>query len=94
MKYYFETQDSEKCYTIDYFYEQLSDDLPEMTIYPAKIMYGSDYFYCQEYGEMGEKGEGCGRFCDFYKPRNGKNGRCRHSRNPYEPAEKPITIKK
>jgi hypothetical protein len=42
---------------------------------------------------MGEVGEGCGKFCEYYKPRNGKNvRRCRHSAN-CEADENPITIK-
>lgn len=34
---------------------------------------------------MALSGEGCGKECSYYKPRNGKNGRCRFSRNCYEP---------
>ena len=82
-KYYF-GDDEERCYTLDYFLEQLDDVNPEIIVWPAVIMTGHDFFYCQEFGGVGEVGEGCGKDCNKYQPRNGKNGRCRHSANCYE----------
>lgn len=94
-KYFFESQDSENCYTIDYFKEQLKDnDLTEMQAYPAKIMIGSGFYYCKELDVSGESNDGeCGKWCEHYEPRNSKNGRCVNSSLPYEASEKPITIK-
>ena len=83
-KYYF-GDDQEHCYTLDYFIEQLDDVNPEITVYPAKILIGEDVYYCKEFGEVGEVGDGCGKDCNKYEPRNGKNGRCRYSNNCYEP---------
>jgi hypothetical protein len=96
MKYYFEDTDSERCYTIDYFREQLNESgLQEMSIYPARIVIGSGFFYCNELQETGESNDKiCGKWCDHYKPRNGKNGRCVHHHLPYEPIDKSITIYK
>jgi hypothetical protein len=95
MKYYFESTDSENCYLIDYFYEQLNErDLPQMQIYPAIIEYGTNYFWYGEFGEIGEKGESCGKLCGKYKPRNGKNGRCVSHKLCYIPSEISITIYK
>jgi methionyl-tRNA synthetase len=94
-KYYFEFTDSENCYTVDHFYEQLKEnDLPQMQIYPAIIEHGTDYFWCSEFGEIGETGESCGKCCDRYKPRNGKNGRCVYHKNCYTASEISITIYK
>ena len=94
-KYYFRHQDAENCYRRDHFVEIMKDEgLAELQVYPAMIMHGSGFFYCQEHGEVGESNTGeCGKSCDHYKPRNGKNGRCRHHSNCYEPADEAITIK-
>ena len=82
-KYYF-GDDEEWCYTLDYFTEQLGGGLDELTVYPAKIMIGEDFYFCREFGEVGKVGDGCGKDCGKYSPRNGKNGRCRYSCNCYE----------
>ena len=93
-KYYFENPESENCFTIDYFYELMEDnDLSEMQIYPAKMVKSEGYFWCNEFDEIGETGESCGKLnCDKYVPRNGKNGRCKQHRNCYEPSEISIKI--
>ena len=95
MKYYFENKDSELCYMIDYFKEELKErGLTEISVYPAKIMIGSDFYYCQELGVSGEKGDSeCGKWCEYYEPRNKKSGRCRHSAHPYEASNESIIIK-
>ncbi len=93
-RYYFATTDGENCFPIDHFRDEMRQQgITEMQVYPAKIQIGEDYFFCQEFGEPGLKGEGCGKDCESYDPRNGKNGRCRYSANCYEPEDKPVTIK-
>ena len=88
MKYYFKYPDSENCYTKQHFIQEMKDrGITELEVYPAKIMYGLGYFYCQEFGESGESGEGCGKDCESYKPRNGKNGRCVHHSCCYEASD-------
>ena len=83
-KYYFDGNEEEHCYTLDCFIERLGGWLDEITVYPAVMVVGVGVYYCQKFGEVGEVGEGCGKQCSEYKPRNGKNGRCRHSANCYE----------
>jgi len=61
--------------------------LSEINIYPAKPLYKTGFFYCSEFNDIGQTGDGCGKGCDFYKPRNFKNGRCRFSNNCYEPSD-------
>lgn len=82
-KYYF-GDDEERCYTLDYFLEQLGGGCDEITVYPAVMVVGEGVYYCQKFGEVGEVSDGCGKQCSEYKPRNGKNGRCRYSANCYE----------
>lgn len=50
----------------------------------AKKERGSGMFYCLEYGEIGDKGEGTcsAECCGGYSPRNGKSGICKHYINP------------
>ena len=93
-KYYFSDMDEERCYTMKSILDWMKDEGMEiLTIYPAKMMTGDSFFYCSVHGECGEVGEGCGRLCKEYNPRNGKNGRCRHSRNCYEALnDQPIII--
>jgi len=82
--YFYDGDDEGHCYPLDYFIEQLDEVNKEITVYPAKIMTGQPFYYCHKFSEVGEVGEGCGKICKEYKPRNGKNGRCRHSANCYE----------
>lgn len=96
MKLYFSEQISEEnCYPLSYFKQEMKDNgLSKMTVFEAKADKSNDYFYCKEYNEVGEKSEGgCGKVCDKYKPRNGKNGRCAHSGYCYEPTDKEKIIK-
>ena len=95
MKYYFENEDSEACYTIDHYKDQMKEyGITEMQVYPVRIIKGSEYSYCIEFSDPGETKEMCGKLnCDSYTPRNGKNGRCKYNRNCYEPVDEPITIK-
>lgn len=43
--------------------------------------YNNGLFYFKEFGTTGEVGEGCGKSCKIYEPRNGINGRCKFSNN-------------
>ena len=88
MKLYFDGNEEGCCYPLDYFKEQLDENNPEITVYPAVMLRGEQVYYCSKYQEVGEVGDGCGKICKEYKPRNGKNGRCIHSNNCYEPDHK------
>lgn len=94
-KYYFDAseEDHEHCYTLDYFRRKMKDEgVKEMTLVEAKPAYGTGFFYCREYEMIGQVGEGCGKECKAYKPRNGKNGRCCFSATPYEESDKKIQV--
>jgi hypothetical protein len=95
-KYYFceDYESAEKCFTLESMYEYMKDNgLTTLKIYPAKMLVGEDFYYCDEHQFSGIVGDGCGKDCSEYNPRNGKNGRCRHSKNCYVPDLKnPMTI--
>lgn len=55
------------------------EGLNEIEIIEAERDTGQGYFFCKHFAEVGEVGEGCGKMCEAYKPRNGKSGRCLHS---------------
>ena len=93
MKLYFSNITSE-CYPIDYYKELIiNGEYKEIELTEAKIEYGTGYFFCTEYLEHGEVGEGCGKVCEHYSPRNGKNGRCRYSNNVYQMTDNKFTIR-
>jgi hypothetical protein len=96
-KYYFRDDDEDdgvNCYQKSAIIEQMKDEgLTELTVIEAKRETSMGYFFCQEWGEVGEVGESCGKQCDKYIPNNGKNGRCKHYGWCYEPTERTKTFK-
>ena len=88
MKKYFNVEDDEFCYPLDYFIDNLEPDQKEIVLYEAKMDVGEPYFFCTQSGCVGEVGESCGKDCEDYEPRNGKSGRCKYSKNCYSPVKK------
>ncbi len=87
---YFDT-DGEYAYDRQYWLEYMQENnLDEIRLFEAVPEYGTGYFWCGEYFEVGEVGEGCGKACEAYSPRNGKNGRCRFSNHLYSPGKEII----
>jgi hypothetical protein len=77
--------DTVTCYPLRFHLQELRDDVVTFRrLYPAVMESGTGFFYCRHHGEVGETGQGCGVQCAAYAPRNGKNGRCRHSANCYD----------
>ena len=94
MKLYFSKLDDERCYQLcDIINDANNSGLDEIEVTEAKRTTGEDYFFCTEFQDIGEVGQDCGKQCSQYKPRNGKNGRCRHSGFCYEPTDKKRIIK-
>lgn len=88
MKFYFREDDDERCYLKkDIIQDMKESGISKLKIFEAKRTTGEGYFWCSINQEVGEVGLGCGRFCSDYKPRNGKNGRCKYSGHCYEPAD-------
>ena len=95
-KYYFDATENEPehCHTMKWHENDMREQgISERVLIEAKPSFGTGYFYCTEYDDVGEVGQGCGKECKAYKPRNGKNGRCRFSHHLYEQTDKRITIK-
>ena len=93
-KFYFSKLDDERCYRLNTI-KALMDDagINELEITEAKRVTGEDYFFCTMFDDIGEVGE-CGKLqCSEYKPRNGKNGRCRYSGYCYEKTDVKRIIK-
>lgn len=77
--------DTVRCYQLRFHLEEIREEcLTQRRLYPAVPDKGSSVFWCRHHDEPYEKGEGCGRLCAAYAPRNGKNGRCRHSAHCYD----------
>ena len=93
-KFYFRADDEEQCFLKKDIIEDMRENcISELKIFEAKRITGEEYFWCTTYQEVGEVGQDCGRSCSKYKPRNGKNGRCRYSGHCYEPTEKSEILK-
>lgn len=92
MKRYF-SKLNESCYPLRHYKAlMIEENCDTLELTEAKIDPSSGYYFCVEYLEIGEVGEGCGKSCKDYKPRNEKNGRCRHHRHTYYETDKKITI--
>ena len=92
-KYYFYNKGDEFCEPLDLIRERIEDDeLTQKTVFTAKRVTGEGHFFCKKYQEVGEVGEGCGKTCKDYKPRNGKNGRCVHSGYCYVPDQEVLIV--
>jgi hypothetical protein len=62
--------------------------LTEMDVFEAEIETDTGYFWCSEFDAITEKNDyTCGRWCEKYKPRNGKSGRCIFNKNCYDQTE-------
>lgn len=96
MKYYFESnKEDANCWTLNHWKEKAENEQRDIILLEAKIEYGTDYFYCDEYLEFGLTSESeCGVDCKAYKPRNGKSGRCIHHKNCYIPTDKQLIVTK
>lgn len=93
-KFYFREDDDERCFLKkDIIADMEENGISELKITEAKRTIGEDYFWCNINQDSGMVGESCGRFCPDYKPRNGKNGRCRYSGHCYEPTDRIEIIK-
>ena len=68
-------------------------NIQELKVFEAQRILDEGFFFCKFQHDVGIKGESCGKYCEGYKPRNGKNGRCRFSSHCYEATEKAIIIK-
>ena len=90
-QFYFEKEDSEFCYTIDYFRDKSDPEEKEITIYKAIPLNDDTFFWCRSVDEVGTNGD-CGKFCSDYAPKNGKSGMCKFKGRLYTHGEK-ITIK-
>lgn len=91
-RHYFLHKDSEESCDLETVRDQIRmNGLTELEVFKAKRDVGSDYFFCRDAWEIGEKGD-CGKMCSSYEPRNGKNGICKHNGPVYELGDK-ISLK-
>lgn len=93
-KLYFENEDAENCYPEAWFQQKMKEEeLEEITVLEANKSKEKEYIYCTAIDSCGES-SGCGKQCEDYEPRNGKNGCCKHRRTMYEHGEEVMLIAK
>ena len=97
MKYYFcpaIDPDLLMCFDLETIKVRMREkDISEADVLEARQVIGGVVYWCNVWNDVGYTGTGCGKICEKYSPRNGKNGRCRHHSNTYEPTDKKKTIK-
>jgi hypothetical protein len=92
-KYYFQNKDDEFCYDTAYFQEFMEEaGLQQMEVFRAIPEAIPGYFWCMQLKCRGEMGF-CGKICPDYKPRNGKNGICKHHSNIFFECGEKVTLK-
>jgi hypothetical protein len=91
-KNYLEKDSDGLCYRLDYWKDDVDVREREIVLEEMKVEYGNGLFYCSEHEFCGDVGEDCGTSCKEYEPRNGKSGRCKHSKNTYEGTGKYFTL--
>lgn len=95
MSKYYTSKYEDNCYQKQHFIDYMKEnELSEIELREMKMEVGSVIFWCTEFNSVGEVGEGCGKSCPKYIPRNGKNGRCRFSNNLYEATNNKIILKR
>ncbi len=79
-QFYFKNEDSEICYTKDYFLDEMKDEkIAEMTVMEAVLDKSPGIFWCKEHFFCGDNSQDtCGNQCNAYEPRNGTSGCCKH----------------
>ncbi len=82
-EYYFESSNSEVCYSIEYFNDIMRyEKITEIEAYEAIPERFKDIFWCKEELFCGDDSrDTCGKQCKSYSPRNGKSGCCKHYTN-------------
>lgn len=80
-KYYFLTENSEMCYTLDYHLADAKEQgLTEIELFEGVPVKDDEYFWCRADEQIFEH-EACGKSCIAYQPCNGKSGKCRFKQN-------------
>ena len=86
-KLFFYSADSEPefCHSLKYYKRTFSEcGATTIKLTEAVPDFKSGFFFCREYDFCGEVSRSdCGSNCKSYAPRNGKNGRCKHSTHCY-----------
>lgn len=89
---YFAFEDAEICYL---FHDHLDimkiHKQSKRTLFEAKRVTNTNYFFCKHFQQVGEKGD-CGKQCNAYQPRNKVSGSCIHNGYCYEPTGEAIEI--
>jgi TPP-dependent pyruvate/acetoin dehydrogenase alpha subunit len=82
------------CYTMQQIKDYMhATGIEQMTVTVAEKSHNKADFFCSEFRQFGSKSlGGCGRICEGYQPRNGKNGMCKHQRPTYEPSDETLIL--
>lgn len=92
-KYYFRTENDERCYTLEYHLLDAKDKgLTEIKLFEAVPEKIDGMFWCRAVNECGEEGY-CGSQCAEYEPKNGKSGMCKYKCSTFHNHGKKVVFK-
>ena len=90
-----EKGEGEGLFLLEFFKKELSKDNPEITLFEFERDFDCEYMWCKKHKDYVDKDDNeCGKYCDKYKPRNGKSGRCKFLDNTFKPTGKVFRLTK
>jgi hypothetical protein len=91
---FFMEHDEDYCYPLTSVLQTMKEyEHEEVVVILAEREKNADAFFCKFHDECGYRGEGCGKECEGYSPRNGISGICNHYGYCYEPTEQRFILK-
>ncbi len=95
-KYYFQKND-DNAYSMQYHLKYMKENnIEQMEVFEAIVERRLGYFFCKKLQEISEiNNTTCGiRWCEYYKPRNGKSGICKNYGYCYDHGKSKIIYQK
>ena len=94
-KLYSDYADGVELFSLEYFKQEISIRTPEITLFEHERDFGCEAMWCKKMTEFVMKDENeCGEYCPYYKPRNGKSGRCKFLDNTFKMTGKVFRLTK
>jgi len=81
LKYYFEYEDSEYCYSLDFLIKKAKEEgKNEITLYEAIPDDSSEYYYCAFANDFSDASDCNKKNCEYYCSKSGR-GVCKYRRH-------------
>ena len=85
---FFFKQDDAFCFRLNAHIDYMLDNgITEMDLWLAERETKVSHFFCKAFGQIGERFQ-CGKWCQYYAPRNKKSGACNHLGYTYKQTDR------